>query len=131
LEDEMGKWAYTVVAGVLGVLVGAVMVSGVLAAHAEPGRARTGSADGGSGAERSVPRDDTIVWVRGTARSGFTVRHYDGAVWHLPTRSEARSECAAYHKRIRRVRCWTEVKTWYHDLGDTKRAIRYARQRNH
>jgi len=75
-----------------------------------------------------VPPDDTVVLVRGTASGGFTVAHVDRSVMHLPTLSEARSECAAYDRRVRRARCWTEVKTWYRDLGGLKRSLRYARQ---
>jgi hypothetical protein len=76
-----------------------------------------------------VPPDDTIVRVRGTAETGFTVRHYDGTVLHLPTLSEADAECTEYHRPARRVRCRAEVGTWYRDLGATRRALRYARSR--
>jgi hypothetical protein len=76
-----------------------------------------------------VPPDDTIVRVRGTAESGFTVRHYDGTAVHLPTLSEADAECTEYQRHARRVRCRAEVGTWYRDLGATKRALRYARSR--
>lgn len=74
-----------------------------------------------------VPPDDTIVRVRGTSDSGFSVRHYDGTVQHLPTLSEATAECGEYGRRVRRVRCGAEVTTWYRDLGATKRALRHAR----
>lgn len=74
-----------------------------------------------------VPPDDTIVRVRGTSDSGFTVHHYDGTVLYLPTLSEATAECGEYHRRVRRVRCSAEVTTWYRDLGATRRALRYAR----
>ena len=74
-----------------------------------------------------VPPDDTIVRVRGTAADGFSVRHYDGTVLYLPTLSEATAECGEYDRRVRRVRCSTEVTTWYRDLGATRRALRYAR----
>lgn len=76
-----------------------------------------------------MPPDDTIVRVRGTAGDGFTVRHYDGTVRHIPTLSEATAECGEYHRRSRRIRCRAETETWYADLGAMKRALRYARSR--
>lgn len=107
------------VAGLAGTTACAVAVAGVLV-----GPAPSWAGDG----KAWVPPDDTVVLVRGTARGGFTVAHVDRTVMHLPTLSEARSECAAYDRRVRRVRCWTEVKTWYRDLGDLKRSLRYVRQ---
>lgn len=75
-----------------------------------------------------IPPDDTIVSVRGSGRSGFSVTHADGSTWHLPTRSEAWAECSGYHRRVRQVRCATEVRIWYRDLGELRRSLRYARQ---
>jgi hypothetical protein len=75
-----------------------------------------------------TPPDDTIVSVRGSGRSGFSVTHADGSTWHLPTRSEAWAECSGYHRRVRQVRCATEVRIWYRDLGELRRSLRYARQ---
>lgn len=100
----------------------AVTGAAVAAAVALAGWLVPASAGGGW-----VPPDDTIVHVRGTSTSGFSVHHYDGTVLHLPTLSEATAECSEYDRRVRRVRCRAEVTTWYRDLGGTKRALRYAR----
>ena len=74
-----------------------------------------------------TPPDDTITTVSGTKGDGFTIEHYDGSISHLPTISEAITECWGYDTRIARVRCRVQVRTWYGALGDTKRALRYAR----
>jgi hypothetical protein len=102
--------------GLLGLAVGVVVAAGGGAAHA------------GDRGGTWIPPADTAVRVHGTAPRGFTVHFYDGAVWHLPTRSEARTECEEYHRLRRRVRCLTEVRIWYRDLGDLKRSLRYVRQ---
>lgn len=73
------------------------------------------------------PRDDTITKVQGTRYSGFHVTYYDGTESYLPTLSEALTECGAYRDRLERVRCRVAVRTSYRGLGDTKRAIWYAR----
>jgi hypothetical protein len=75
-----------------------------------------------------TPPEDTIVTVTGTRRDGFQVRYHDQRTAYLPTISEALAECSEYDERIARVRCKVGVRTWYRDLGDTKRAIRYARR---
>ncbi len=64
-----------------------------------------------------VPPDDTIVDIRGDAANGFAIRHYDGSALFPPTDSEARAECSEYDTQVERVRCRTEVRTWYRDLG--------------
>jgi len=74
-----------------------------------------------------VPPDDTIVEIRGDAANGFAIRHYDGSEVFPPTDSEARAECNEYSSRVDRVRCRTEVRTWYRDLAQTKTALRWAR----
>jgi hypothetical protein len=74
-----------------------------------------------------TPPDNTIVGITGTKDNGFTIEHYDGSREFPPTSSEARTECEEYHARVKEVRCKAEVRTWYRDLGATKRAIRYAR----
>lgn len=76
-----------------------------------------------------TPPDDTITRITGSASNGFTIEHYDGSVLYPPTRSEAVAECSEYDTRLKRVRCRAEVRTWYAALGDTKRALRYARTR--
>jgi ABC-type sugar transport system substrate-binding protein len=73
-----------------------------------------------------VPPDDTIVEITGDKADGFTIRHYDGTEISPPTDSEARAECSEYDTVVGRVRCRTEVRTWYRDLGQTKRALNYA-----
>lgn len=80
-----------------------------------------------SAEDRWVPPDDTVVRVSGTAADGFRVERYDGAVLHLPTTSEAVAECGEYDRRLTRTRCRVELRTWYRDLGDLKRALRLAR----
>ena len=83
----------------------------------------------GAHADGLGPPGDTIVRVTGDQASGFTIHHYDGTALYPPTRSEARAECGEYDDRVDRVRCWTEVRTWYRDLGDLKRALRWAHAR--
>src|SRR3954469_16883620 len=75
------------------------------------------------------PPGDTIVEVTGDRATGFEVRHYDGTSEHPPTGSEARAECLGYDGRLDRVRCRTEVRTWYRDLGDLRQALDWAHTR--
>ena len=75
-----------------------------------------------------VPPDDTIVDIRGDAANGFAIRHYDGTVLFPPTNSEARAECNEYDTQVKRVRCRSEVRTWYRDLGQTQTALKWARR---
>lgn len=75
------------------------------------------------------PPGDTIVEVTGDRANGFEIRHYDGSEEFPPTDSEARAECSEYHARVREVRCRTEVRTWYRDLGDLKQALDWAHAR--
>jgi hypothetical protein len=75
-----------------------------------------------------VPPDDTIVEIRGDAANGFAIRHYDGTSLFPPTDSEARAECNEYDTQVQRVRCRTEVRTWYRDLAQTQTALKWARQ---
>jgi hypothetical protein len=74
------------------------------------------------------PPGDTIVKVEGDKANGFSVFHYDGSALYPPTDSEARAECSEYDARVDRVRCRTEVRTWYRDLGDLKQALDWAHQ---
>lgn len=78
-------------------------------------------------AARWKPPADTIVGVSGSAVDGFTISRYDGSKLFPPTDSEARAECGEYDRRVQRVRCRVEVATWYRDLGDLKRSLRWAR----
>ncbi|QZY29759.1 hypothetical protein [Nocardioides coralli] len=70
---------------------------------------------------------DTIVRVDGDAAHGFAIHHHDGTVLYPPTDSEARAECGEYHRRVARVRCRTEVRTWYRDLAELQRSLEWAR----
>ena len=72
------------------------------------------------------PPPGTIVLVTGDPDRGFAIEHLDGRVEHTPTGSEARAECAEYDARIARVRCRTEVRVWYRDLGRLRQALDYA-----
>ncbi len=94
----------------------ALMTIGIGTAMAQPGR----------DAARWIPPHDTIVKVTGNAQDGFGIYHYDGSALYPPTDSEARAECLGYDTRLERVRCRTEVTTWYADLADMKIALRWA-----
>ena len=107
---------------VRGLLVGA----GVLAVAAA-GAAGAGVAAAGPVEQVWEPPPSTIVWVSGDAANGFGVRHYDGTVAYLPTDSEAIAECGEYDTYVERVRCRVQVRTWYADLTQTRRAIAWAR----
>jgi hypothetical protein len=73
-----------------------------------------------------VPPDDTIVKVEGNKYDGFGLFYYDGSSLFPPTDSEALAECEEYDTRIAVVRCRTEVRIWYRDLAQLRRALRYA-----
>lgn len=75
-----------------------------------------------------VPPDDTIVEVEGDAENGFGIHYYDGSSIYPPTDSEARAECGEYDTRRARIRCRSEVRTWYRDLADLKTALRWAHE---
>lgn len=66
-----------------------------------------------------------IVEVQGDKANGFTIVYADGSSISPPTDSESVAECGEYDKRIDRVRCRVEVRTWYRDLGDLQRTIAY------
>ena len=84
---------------------------------------------GGTAFARSgwAPPDDTITAVSGSRAHGFHLEYHAQRDAWLPTRSEAIAECGEYDRRRRQVRCIVQVRTWYHDLGDMKRALRLAR----
>jgi len=69
---------------------------------------------------------DTIVEVEGDAGNGFGIHYYDGSATYPPTDSEARAECGEYDRFRARVRCRTEVRTWYRDLADLQRSLEWA-----
>ncbi|NHC24747.1 hypothetical protein G6553_16395 [Nocardioides sp. IC4_145] len=112
---------WTAGVGAIGVVAG--LVVGGLA-----GGAAT-AADGPElvGGKKYKPVPSTIVSVTGDKKNGFEIRRYDGSEQFPPTDSEARAECNEYDTEVARVRCRSEVRTWYRDLGDMKRAIHYAR----
>lgn len=76
----------------------------------------------------SVATDpDTIVAVEGDAANGFGIHYYDGSAIYPPTDSEAKAECGEYDTLRGRVRCRSEVRTWYRDLADLQRSLEWAR----
>lgn len=75
-----------------------------------------------------APPGDTIVDITGDAANGFEIRHYDGSTLYPPTDSEALAECGEYDRRVARVRCRTEVRTWYRDLAATQQALDWAHE---
>jgi hypothetical protein len=79
-----------------------------------------------SGTTTRAPAPDTIVAVTGDAANGFEIEFYDGTGLYPPTDSEALAECGEYDRRVDRVRCRTEVKTWYRDLADLQQALDWA-----
>lgn len=86
------------------------------------------AASGGAAPDAKAPAPDTIVKVTGNASEGFGIEYYDGSSAFPPTDSEAMAECQEYTAKVGRIRCRVEVKTWYRDLVDTKRAIKHARR---
>lgn len=97
---------------IAGVLTAVAVLMGAGAAVAVPERAMTG--------------DDVIVEVEGSAAEGFGIHYYDGSAQYVPTDSEARAECDEYDTVRERVRCRTQVRTWYADLLEMKRSLRWA-----
>lgn len=69
---------------------------------------------------------DTIVRVEGDAAHGFGIHFHDGSAIYPPTDSEARAECGEYDRRRKRIRCRTEVRTWYRDLAELQRSLEWA-----
>ena len=79
-----------------------------------------------TGSAVRAPAPDTIVAVSGGQENGFEIEYYDGSALYPPTDSEALAECGEYDTRVQRVRCRTEVKIWYRDLGDLQQALEWA-----
>ena len=80
----------------------------------------------GSAVGVMAPPGDTIVEITGDAANGFEIHHLDGTSLFPPTDSEAKAECNEYDGRVARVRCRTEVRTWYRDLAATQQALDWA-----
>ncbi len=100
------------VGGLIGAVVSVVLLGGLV----------TGSAWAGGDPQ---PHPKTIVKVTGDAANGFGIHYFDGTADFPPTDSEARAECSEYDTRVERVRCRTQVRTWYYALADTQATIRY------
>lgn len=103
----------------------ALLVVGAIAG-AGLGLASTSSADApqalGSAARLGGA---TIVEVEGDAANGFSIQRLNGTQEFPPTDSEASAECGEYDRKVRRVRCRTEVRQWYTDLADMRDTITY------
>lgn len=69
---------------------------------------------------------DTIVEVEGDAANGFGIHYYDGSAIYPPTDSEAKAECGEYDTLRARVRCRSELRTWYRDLAELQRSLEWA-----
>lgn len=100
--------------GLAGLALGAAAVAGV--AHADTESRAPGRGD------RPI-----IVAVDGDPANGFTLTYADGATLSPPTDSESIAECSEYDRRLDRVRCRVEVRTWYRDLGDLRDSLAYVR----
>ncbi len=85
-----------------------------------------GGGPGVAAPPHDVPRP-VLVEVEGDAATGFGLTYADGSREFPPTGSEARAECAEYDTLRARVRCRTEVRTWYRDLGDVQRSLAWVR----
>lgn len=104
------------VAIVVAVILGAIGV----------GFGAAGLAQASPAARSNVPSDNTIVEVTGDKEHGFGIFYYDGSSIFPPTDSEASAECSEYDTRVARVRCRSEVRTWYRDLAALKNALDWA-----
>ena len=108
---------------VMGLLAG---VGAALGTGVEPAGSWVAEPSGAASSAEWVPPDNTIIKVEGNRYDGFGIFYYDGSSLFPPTDSEAYAECEEYDTRIAVVRCKTEVRIWYRDLGQLKRALRYA-----
>lgn len=109
------------IGGLIAAVIGAVLLGGPTAGVAD--------ADETGGRllapARQAPHPKTIVRVTGDAANGFGVHYLDGTADFPPTDSEAAAECGEYDRVIERVRCRTEVRTWYSDLAAMQWTIHY------
>ena len=106
-----------------------ILGAALVAASFTAGRFGAGVAAGAAshGQDAYQPTDDTIVDITGDKLHGFTIKHYDGTELSPPTDSEARAECREYDTELDRTRCRVQTRVWYRDLGQTKRALNYAK----
>lgn len=113
------------IAGLLAAVVGVLLLAGPVAGVAD--------ADESSGhlqaPARQAPHPKTIIKVTGDAANGFGIHYLDGTAEYPPTDSEAAAECGEYDRVIERVRCRTEVRTWYFDLAAMQRSIHYFKMK--
>lgn len=109
------------ITGLLAALLGVVLLGGLVSGVADADdtgvRLQTPA--------RQAPHPKTIIRVTGDAGNGFGVHYLDGTAEYPPTDSEAAAECGEYDRVIERVRCRTEVRTWYHDLAAMQSTIHY------
>jgi hypothetical protein len=105
----------------LPVLLLTAVLGGLLAAAGLASAASEGPDD------RRAPARPVIVEVEGDKANGFTLVYADGSSISPPTDSESMAECSEYDRRIDRVRCRVEVRTWYRDLGDLQRSLAWVR----
>ncbi|NYJ00011.1 hypothetical protein HNR19_000709 [Nocardioides thalensis] len=112
------------ITGLLAAVIGVALLGGLVAGVADADE--TGGPGGRLQAPtQQAPHPKTIVKVTGDAANGFGVHYLDGTAEFPPTDSEAAAECGEYDRVIERVRCRTEVRTWYHDLASMQWTIRY------
>lgn len=78
---------------------------------------------------REVFPPDTIVHIEGDAANGFGIKMLDGSWLFPPTDSEAIAECNEYDRRVQRIRCRVNIRTWYRDLAATKQTIEFYRSK--
>ena len=106
-------------------ILGAALVAASFTAGSFGAGVAAGAASGGQDAYKPVA--DTIVDITGDKVHGFTIKRYDGSELSPPTDSEARAECREYDTELDRTRCRVETRVWYRDLGQTKRALNFAK----
>lgn len=103
-----------------------LLIAGVLLGCGLGAAGVAGAASAHTAVAPYEPAPDTVVSVEGDAANGFTIHHYDGTTLFPPTDSEANAECGEYDTKVARVRCRTEVRTWYRDLAVLQQALGYA-----
>ncbi|WP_134767212.1 hypothetical protein [Nocardioides sp. 1609] len=92
------------------------------------GLALAGPSSGPSSSPPARGARPVVVDVTGDAANGFEISYADGSQAFPPTDSESMAECGEYDTLRQRVRCRTEVRTWYRDLGDLQRSLAWVRE---